>query len=185
MKKFVDHYPMLILGLLLLGAVGIGAYQYYPVHRQRQAFRSLLAEEELRLEEIQQCSEQLPGLLRQVLMLESETSEFPRLFPNEQGFSRLWEQITEVMARAQLADQSVRPGEVVCENGLCSVPLEIRCTGSFEQIFELFQSLERFERLIRIEEVTLKNDDSLSGRLTLHARARAFYRSAENAGQNL
>lgn len=185
MKKIVDHYPWVIFGLLLVAALALGAYQYYPVHQQRKAFQSLLAEEELRLEEVRECSEHLPILLQQVRNLQPASKEFERLFPDEQGYSRLWQQMTETLARAQLSDQSIRPGETVCEDGLCSIPLEIRCTGSFEKIFDLLRSFEQLDRLIRLEEISMRNDENASGRLTLQARARAFYQAGVKEKQSL
>ncbi|HOQ04073.1 MAG TPA: type 4a pilus biogenesis protein PilO [Anaerohalosphaeraceae bacterium] len=184
MKKIVDHYPVTVLGLLLLAAVGLGAYQYYPVYQQRKAFRALLSEEESRLEEVRECSEQLPILYRQIRDLKPAAEQYRRLFPDEQGYSRLWQQMTEMLARTQLSDQSVRPGEVTCEDGLCSIPLEIRCTGSFDRIFELLRSFEQFDRLIRFEEISLRNDENVSGRLFLQAKARAFYQMTPSGKKN-
>lgn len=178
MKKMIEQYPLAVFSLLLLAAVGLGAYQSYPVYQQRKAFRDLLAEQQLRLDEVRDCSEQLPLLRRQLRDLKPAAEEYKRLFPDEQGYAGLWQQMTETLARAQLSDQSIRPGEVSCENGLCSILLEIRCTGSFDRIFELLRSFEQFDRLIRFEEISLRNDEKASGRLLLQAKARAFYQAA-------
>lgn len=184
MKKLIDQYPLAVLGLLLTAAAALGAYQYYPVYQQRKAFQALLAEEQSRMDEVKECSERLPMLHRQVKALKPAAEQFQRYFPDEQGYSRLWQQMTEMLARAELSDQLVRPGEVSCEDGLCSIPLEIRCTGSFEKIFDLLQAFERFERLIRFEEIVLRNDEKMTGNLLLQAKARAFYQSSSSK-QNL
>lgn len=184
MKKLIEQYPLAVFGLLLLAAVGLGAHQYYPVYQQRKAFQRLLAEQELRLDEVRECSEQLPFLYRQMRDLKPAAETYQRFFPDEQGYSKLWQQMTETLARSQLSDQSIRPGEVSCdEEGLCSILLDIRCSGSFDGIFDLLRSFEQLDRLIRFEEITLRNDENLSGRLLLQAKARAFYRSASKDTQ--
>jgi len=178
-KKLIDHHPLFLLLILLVGAAGLGAYQYYPVHLQRKALYQTLSRQGDKMEEIKNCSEKLPTLHRQVKSLEEQDKEFGRLFPADQGLSRLWHQIAEIMDNNHLGDQLVRPGEVSCEEDFCSIPLEIRCTGSFENIFEFFRAMERFERLIRMDQVQLKNDESVSGRLILQAQARVFYQRME------
>jgi len=179
MKRIFDQYPMLILMGLLLAAAALGAYQYYPVHVQRKALRQILSKQNDKLDEIRTYSEKLPMLHRQVLELEPRAEEFSRLFPEEQGFSQLWQQIAEIMNGNHLSDQLVRPGQINCSEGFCSIPLEIQCSGTFENIFEFFRSLERFDRLIRLEEVHLSNASDLSGTLTLQAKAKIFYQAKD------
>ena len=62
------------------------------------------------MEEIKNCSEKLPTLHRQVRSMEEQDKEFGRLFPADQGLSRLWHQIAEIMDNNHLGDQLVRPG---------------------------------------------------------------------------
>ena len=164
---------------MLLAAAGLGAYQYYPVHLQQKALHQTLARQADKLDEIKGYSEKLPTLHRQVKTLDMQAEEFARLFPVDQGFSRLWHQIAEIMDNNHLSDQLVRPGEVTCEDDFCSIPLEIRCSGTFENIFEFFRELEQFERLIRMDQVQIKNDEEISGRLILQAQARVFYQRSE------
>jgi Tfp pilus assembly protein PilO len=178
-KKLIDHHPLLILLTMLVAAAGLGAYQYYPVHLQRKALRQTLAKQADKLDEIKGYSERLPTLHRQVKTLDGQAEEFARLFPADEGFSRLWHQIAEIMDNNHLADQLVRPGEVACEEDFCSIPLEIRCTGTFENMFEFFRAMEQFERLIRMDQVQLKNDETVTGRLILQAQARVFYQRSE------
>ena len=78
-----------------------------------------------------------------------------------------------------LSDQLVRPGDVSCDPEFCSIPLEIRCSGTFEDVFEFFRAMEQFERLIRMDEVQIRNNAEISGRLTLLAKARVFYQPSE------
>lgn len=170
---------MLILLTLLLAAAGLGAYQYYPVHLQRRALRQTLDKQADKLDVIKGYSERLPNLHRQVKMLSEQSQEFERLFPEEQGFSKLWHRIAEIMDSNHLSDQLVRPGDVTCDEDFCSIPLEIRCCGTFEDVFSFFRAMEEFERLIRMDEVQIRNDDKLSGRLTLQAKARVFYQPSE------
>ena len=180
MKELIDKHPTLILMVLLLTAVGLGAYQYYPVHLQKKALRETLRKQENKLDEIRSYSEKLPMLHREVKSLEPRSEEFSRRFPLDQRFSQLWQQIAEIMERNHLSDQLVRPGVVSCGRDFCSIPLEIQCSGTFEDFFEFFRSLEQFDRLIRMEDVHIRNDANVSGQLTLHANARVFYQSGES-----
>jgi len=179
MKKIMDKHPMLILLMLVFAAAALGAYQYYPIHLQRQSLKQTLSRQEMKMDEIQDYSERLPMLYQQVKGLEPKADEFSRRFPEDKGFSGLWQQIAEIMDRNHLSDQLVRPGQVVCSEEVCSIPLEIECSGTFADFFEFFRALEQYDRLIRMDEVHLRNDSELSGQLRLHARARVFYRPGE------
>ena len=180
MKNIIDKHPLMILLVILFAAVALGASQYYPVHLQRQALRQILHKQEVKLDEIRGYAEKLPMLHREVKELEPQADDFARLFPGKQGFSELWQQIAVIMNSNHLSDQLVRPGEVTCSDNFCSIPLEIQCSGSFEDFFQFFRALENFDRLIRMEEIHIRNDNEISGRLTLHAKARVFYQPEES-----
>lgn len=176
MKESMQKH-VLILSAMIVGAVALGAYQYTPIHRQKQELKKTLDAQALTKDEIQAKCSRLPVLHRQVLELGPRALEYDRRLPERKEFARLWQQIAEIMNRSQLSEQLVRPGTEVREGGLCVIPLQIEGMGTFEQIFTFFRELETFDRLIRMEAIQLQNDSDLSGRLHLVARAQVYYQS--------
>lgn len=173
-----NHKKQLLMLIAMIAAtVALGGWQYYPIHRQKGEIRRTLEAQTMTMDQIREKCGRLPFLYREVLELEPRALEYDRRLPSDRQFALLWQQIAEIMNRNRLSDQLVRPGEQVCEEEICMIPLSIECTGTFEQIFGFFRDLETFDRLIRMEEIQLKNDKDLSGRLNLSARAQVFYQS--------
>lgn len=177
-----DHKKqVIILSVLIVATVALGGWQYYPIHRQKEQIRKTLEAQTVTMDQIREKCGQLPLLHRQALELSPRALEYDLRLPADKQFALLWQQIAEIMNRHRLMDQLVRPGEQVCEGEICMIPLSIECAGTFEQVFGFFQDLETFDRLIRMEEIQLKNDKDLSGRLSLTARAQVFYRSGQKS----
>ena len=56
------------------------------------------------------------------------------------------------------------------------------CKGSLKQIFEFYKALQGLDRLVRIEQVKLVNDNDFSGRVSMHTEAVIYYRAGATQG---
>jgi len=81
------------------------------------------------------------------------------------------------MNENNLREQLIQPGEEVKAEGLNCIPVSMKCKGSLKQIFKFFRSLQRLDRLIRIEEVKLVNDNGFSGEVSMQTKVIIFYRA--------
>jgi Tfp pilus assembly protein PilO len=96
-------------------------------------------------------------------------------------FAGLWQQIAEVMNKHNLKDQIVQPGTEIHGQTLNCIPISMKCSGSLDQIFGFFQSLNDFERLIRVEQIKILNDSDFAGQLELDVKASVYYRNQTQA----
>ena len=110
-------------------------------------------------------------------------ANYDKRIPENREFALLWRQIADVMNEHDLKDQLVQPAVEIPGAELNCIPITIRCSGRMEQIFEFLKSMEKFERVIRIEHFKLENDVDLRGWLRMNAEANVYYRSADS-GQN-
>jgi len=83
------------------------------------------------------------------------------------------------MNKQNLKEQLVQPGSEIQSAEVNCIPINIECSGSLKQIFELFKSLNNFERLIRIESIRLINDKDFVGPLKMKVQASVYYRPTE------
>ena len=109
--------------------------------------------------------------------MRSVAGDFDRKIPKNRNFADLWDQIAKVMNRHNLQEQLVQPGTEIKGDELNCIPISIQCTGSHSQIFEFFKSLQKFDRLIRVESVTLTNDSDFTGRVKMDADANVYYQA--------
>lgn len=180
--KHMDKQQVIILLLGAVVLVGFGIFRYAPIIRTKAELKTQMTEQSLSMDQIQVFSRRLPELHQQKEQLLRAVRSNAGKIPEGKEYAQLWQQIAEVMNACQLENQLVQPEAEKRSDELCCVPLKIECTGTLQQIFTFFQSLEKFERLICFEEVQLKNDNDLSAMLKLNARANVYYKPLQTDG---
>jgi len=58
----------------------------------------------------------------------------------------------------------------------------MQCKGGVEQIFEFFKSLQNLDRLVRIEQIKLVNDQDFTGQASMQTKAVVYYRAEAEQG---
>ena len=58
----------------------------------------------------------------------------------------------------------------------------MRCKGELAQMSEFYRQLQAQDRLVRIEKVTLSNDDNFSGQVSMETEAVVYYRAKVGQG---
>ena len=164
---------ILIVGAFVLA--GFGMFRYAPILRQKLSLKEEMNKHSLAIEQIGDQGSLLPEMELKKQKMQDQQDEFRSKIPVGRGFSKLWQQIADVMNDCQLSDQLVQPGTEIKSDELCCIPLAIECTGTFEQIYALFQSLESMDRLICIDEVKIENDSEFKAILKLNAKANVYY----------
>jgi len=81
-----------------------------------------------------------------------------------------------------LGKELVQPGKELRSPQLTCIPVSMRCKGNLKQIFEFFTALQASERLIRIEQVKLVNDNDFTGDVTMQTEAVIYYRTKTDQG---
>lgn len=158
---------------------GFGVFRYMPLVRQKYAVQSRMEQQALILEQVTSHSAMLPELSLQKKELSQKLDAFTRKIPEGRNFAQLWEQIADVMDECSLTDQVVQPGSEVKSGMISCIPLTIEGRGTTEQIFKFFQSLEKMDRLIRIEEARLENGSDFNAIVQLTAKVNVYYQPLE------
>lgn len=176
MKSLEKKQKLFLAGMVLTGVLLV-VFGYVPIAWQKYVIRKALARQSLPIEQVRESIEQAAVLEKQISQLEQKVHEFEQFVPQNPQFASLWRQIAELIAEHDLEDQQVRPGKEVQYADFNVVSLDIQCSGTLTKIYAFVRSLEQMDRLIRIESMELSNDKDLTGRLTLSAKAEAFYRT--------
>ncbi len=164
---------ILVLGAAIL--TGFAVFQYVPIVQKKLQMRKQVLKHAQSMEQVQQYAGSLPELRQKKAELTEQVTAYSVKIPEGKQFAQLWQQIADVMNDCQLTEQSVRPGKEQTSEELCCIPLSIECTGTLDQMFEFFQSLENFERLVRIEQIDLKNNDDFDTTVKMNATANIYY----------
>ena len=76
----------------------------------------------------------------------------------------------------------VEPYEEIEAENLSCIPVKMQCKGKLFQIYEFFRELQGIDRLVRIEQVKLSNDNDFKGQIGMQARAIIYYRAKAGQG---
>jgi Tfp pilus assembly protein PilO len=176
--KFLQKQQVIIIVLAGSIIIGFAMFLYYPLSGQTKAVQQADAAQSSSAAKADARKRQLPVLRKQTEVLARELQNFDKRLPTTREFAVLWQQIADVMNEHNLKDRLIQPGNEIQGSRLNCIPISIRCTGRVRQIFEFLKSLEKLERLIRIENFKLENDSDFTGWLKMNAEANVYYRSS-------
>lgn len=177
--RFLEKQQLIILSVAVVLFVGFGFFRYYPLAKQKEHIEKVNEQQMAAVAKAKTYSMQLPILRRHINAITEKTDDYNVKIPKSRQFAELWQQLASVMNKHNLKDQLVQPGTEIHGSEVNCIPIIIECSGSLNQIFELFKSLHNFERLIRIESIKLINDKDFVEPLKMKVLASVYYRSAE------
>ena len=83
------------------------------------------------------------------------------------------------MNKHKLTEQMVQPNmEIQVNESFNCIPVKMQCKGTLLNMYEFLNSLQNLDRLMRIEQLQLKNDQELSGTISMIAVGNIYYRDA-------
>jgi len=136
------------------------------------------AAERVSAKEGQTRRDSLPVLEDQAYKLAESIGDYEAKIPQQRELGVFLRKIVDLMNAHNLQEQVVTPGGEVKSSELNCIPVDIKCKGSVVEMFEFFKGLQNLDRLVRIEQVKLRNDADFSGEVRLETRAIIYYRSA-------
>lgn len=177
--RFLEKQQLIIVGVAAMLFLGFAVFRYYPLAKQKRRIERTNHEQILAVTKAKTCSLQLPFLRRHIAAIKERTKDYEVKIPKDRQFAELWQQFASVMNKHNLKDQLVQPGTEIQGQKINRIPMTVECTGSLNQVFELFRSLQNFDRLIRIENMKLINNKDFAGPLKMEVQASVYYRDEE------
>lgn len=155
---------------------GFVLFRYLPLRKKMKAVEKTRAAQTLVITKDMAKNEQLPSLIEEFEKLQSKVSNYERQIPADRELGTFLHKIADLMNSHNLKGQFVEPGEEVEGEELNYIPVNMKCRGRLKQIFEFYKSLQSLERLVRIEEVKLLNENNFSGEVNMQTQAVVYYR---------
>jgi Tfp pilus assembly protein PilO len=163
-----------ILAVALVG--GFVLFRYLPQHRRIKAVEQARAAQAAAVAKTLAESSRLPEFKKQLLALEAAAGNYEARVPSHGELGRFLHQLTSLMNNHNLTEKRIDPGRQLEAEGLSCTPVSIECRGSLKQMFDFFTSLQALDRLVRIEQMSLKNDSDFGGKVNMQTQAVIYYR---------
>jgi len=177
--RFEGKKQIIILAVSAAVLVVFALLQYFPMRRRMQASKQSAMAQKAALDESALAHQRLPELRSQFIKLQGQVGNFDARIPEGRNIGDFLQQIAGIMSDHELRRPLIEPGDEIVQKvkheELICIPVTIRCQGRLEQIFEFSKSLQSMDRLIRIEQIELKNDNNYSGRVDMMAKAVIYY----------
>ena len=167
-------------GVMLMGFV---FFVYLPLEKKMKAVKSETAMTRVVIEEANSRKKQLPVLEKQFQQMQSVTKEYELNMPEKREIGSFLHQIANLMTEHNLSEQVIVPGREINANGLNCIPINMKCKGRLVRIFEFYKQLQRLDRLVRIEQSRLLNDNDFSGQVSMETKAVIYYRAEIESGK--
>lgn len=176
--RLFEKQQLIIIGLAVVIVFGFVFFRYIPLARRTQEINQSKLRHSQETLEVRDQSQRLPIIISKMEQLKGKIGDFDRKIPVVHEFGSLWDQIAAVMSKCGLKEQLIQPQKEVKGSEICLIPINMQCSGNFEEIFAFFQSLEDFERVIRIESLSMSGSDfeNGGGDVKLTANANVYYR---------
>jgi Tfp pilus assembly protein PilO len=122
----------------------------------------------------------LPALSDQLKKMRVMLGDFSSQVPPSRQLGEFLQTVAKVMNELSLQEQLLQPGQVIKAGELSSVPIDLQCEGSLQQIFGLLTAIEKTDRVIRFENLEMTTDKTFNGKVMLHSRLFIYYK--DNSG---
>ena len=163
-----------VIGVLFLADFVF--YGYMPSHRRVQALARARAQQGHVIDTAAAQAEALPALEKRHQDTARMVRRYADSVPTESDLGMFLSQIATIMKKNQLTDEVVVPGKELKADELNCIPVHMNCTGTLSGVFGFFIDLQSLHRLVRIEKITLRNDDGFTGTVAMQTEAMIFYR---------
>jgi Tfp pilus assembly protein PilO len=174
--RFLEKQQLIIVALAVAVVAGFVFFRYIPLAKETQAIRNTQRhhlEENLK---VKAQAQQLPIMVSKTDRLLEKVGDFDRKIPSVREFGSLCDRIAAVMVKCGLKDHVIQPQKEVAGKEICRIPINMQCSGNLREVFSFFKSLEDFERVIRIEDLSLVGDSEGRGQIKVTANANVYYR---------
>ncbi len=151
---------------------------YIPSRERLKSLQQARAEQLRTIAMAAGQGEELAALKLRLRTAQKMVERYEACVPTEGTLGTFLQQMTGLMTEHCLTDQAVVPGKDRDADGVTCIPIQMTCRGTLVDMFGFFRDLQALDRLVRIENVTLKNDAEFNGKISMHADTAIFYRPA-------
>ena len=174
--RFIEKQQLIIVALAVAIVAGFIIFRYLPLAKETQAIHNTQTDHLEENLKVKSQAQQLPIMVTKTDKLTAKVGDFDRKIPCVREFGSLCDRIAAVMVKCGLKDQVIQPQKEVMGKEICRIPINMQCSGNLREVFSFFKSLEDFERVIRIEDLSIVGDGKGRDQIKVTANANVYYR---------
>jgi Tfp pilus assembly protein PilO len=171
------------LWVMAIGALFVADFVfcgYWPTQHRLTSLKQKRVGYEQTIEIGRAKGAQLAAVRQRLTAAEETVRRYDAHVPAESSLGTFVRQASDLMTQHQLADQAVTNSKETPAGDLVCIPVRISGTGELKNVHGFFKDLRSLDRVVRIDRVSLKNDNGFSGRVTMNAEVIIYYRPGKS-----
>ena len=172
---FKERQQIVICAGAAVMIVAFVLLRYLPLQKRVKAVNEKRTAQMLAIMKASSASRRLSSLKEKMLQLQRSVKNYERQVPSQRALGEFLQEIADLMDEHNLREQLVQPGKEIEAGELNCIPVNMQCKGKLVQLFEFYKSLQKLDRLARIEEVKLINDSNFDGEVSMQTSAVIYY----------
>lgn len=179
---FKERQQIVIGAAAAIMIVSFVLLRYLPLQKRAKAVNEKRTAQMLAIMKATSASRKLLSLKGEMLQLQRAVERYEQQVPAQRALGEFLQEIASLMNEHNLQEQVVQPGKEIEADELNCIPVNMQCKGNLVQLFEFYKSLQKLDRLARIEEVKLVNDGSFNGEVSMQTKTVIYYRKNAEQG---
>lgn len=164
---------IVIVGTLLIADFIL--FGYLPSKRRLMALERSRTEQENAVAQAVEESSQLAALRHSINEERQWLTHQQDRIPHQRDLGNFLHTVVSLMQKHTLEEHSIEPQEDVFGDHPPCIPMNLRCRGSYEQLYLFCRDLQSLPRLVRFEEVLFQRHPSMTGDVMMNASIAIFY----------
>jgi len=179
---FIERKQIVICVVAGAMIVAFVLFSYLPLRQKIKTVELTKTAQTLAISKASMERVKLPAIKEQLLKLKRTVGNYKVGIPAKRGLGLFLQQIADLMSKHNLREQAIAPGKEIVVKELSCIPVDMQCKGTLAQVYEFHKQMQRLDRLIRIEQVKLANDNDFSGEVSMETKVVIYYKPQSEQG---
>ncbi|MFH1616112.1 MAG: type 4a pilus biogenesis protein PilO [Planctomycetota bacterium] len=179
--RFRNRRDLIVIIMFLITSAAFLLLKCLPLQRRVEAASEAKLKHEFAIATKIANLEQLPIVRAELRKQREIVGNFDAKIPMHRDLGPFSEQLLKAIDEHSLKAEAIIFGNEIPseDDDIVQVPVSIRCTGSFQQILGLVESLEHCERLVRIGHSCLSSASDYPDNMEMAMEIYVYYRNSE------
>ncbi len=171
-------FVVLLLGML----VGAWYFVFLPRDRADREMRSQIQAKQLQLQKLNRATATIGNLREEIADLEEAIEFFQSKLPNEKEIDRVLEEVWRLAESSSLTTKGIYTTRRGSQSAFlepdatqAEQPIRMEFEGKFEGFYQFLLALESQPRIMRVRNISLKQDDRKEGVIKAEVEMSVFF----------
>ena len=161
----------ILAGTLIVFAVLFIIFVYNPKAKKISEAEVKIEELEVKLNRARVQRQKLPKVRKEKKQVDLQLEAALKLLPDEKEIPELLTQLTKLAVESNLDIQTFKPQNNKAKGFYAEVPLSLKLKGTYHDVAIFFEKVGNMERIMNIQDVTMKPEKERSTTLNVTCNA--------------